>query len=293
MKRNDIQYLYVAILIFLRFYINYKSENLKRRYIYPVLIISVSIGFYYFEDYLDKKEVNFSDPGVEASVFSFFYLPSSTTGIVVSHSHYSLSYSEKHEQPEWVAYELKKEHLSKNEFKRPFFEIDKKIRSSSADWRNYKNSGYDKGHLCPAADRRFTYKAFEETFLTSNISPQNHKFNAGIWNLLEQKTRYWATIYNNVYVITGGILETDLKTIGYEAVSVPEYFYKIILDMSSEEPKMIGFLIPHEDSDKKLSDFVVPVDRIEKLTGIDFFPKLDDVVEDRLEASSNDQEWKF
>ncbi|WP_299432705.1 DNA/RNA non-specific endonuclease [uncultured Aquimarina sp.] len=267
---------------------------MNRKYIYPLLVLIVTIGFYYIEkhiDTLDKKDTTESvDKNKE---LSFFYLPTSTTGIIISHNNYSLSYSEKHEQPEWVAYELKTEHLSKNEFKRPFFEVDDKVRSSSADWRNYKKSGYDKGHLCPAGDRRFTYDAYEETFLTSNISPQNHDFNAGIWNRLEQKTRYWASKYNGVYVVTGGILKGNLKTIGYEAVSVPNYFYKIILDNSSKYPKMIAFVIPNESTGKPLDDFIVAADSIEKLTGIDFFPNLQDEIENKLEASSSKSGWKF
>lgn len=267
---------------------------MKRKLIYPLLVLIVTVGFYYLEKGIDgNHNPDATEVDTKNKELSFFYLPTSTTGAVVTHRNYTLSYSEKHEQPEWVAYELKKEHLLKNDFKRPYFEVDDKVRSSSADWRNYKNSGYDKGHLCPAGDRRFTFEAFEETFLTSNISPQNHEFNAGIWNSLEQKTRYWASKYDGVYVVTGGVLTDDLKTIGYEAVSVPKYFYKIILDRSSKNQKMIAFLIPNKNTKKRLKDFVVTVDSIENLTGIDFFPKLQDAVENKLEGSDNRSGWKF
>ncbi|GAA4276852.1 DNA/RNA non-specific endonuclease [Aquimarina mytili] len=265
---------------------------MTRKYLYPLLIIIVTIGFYYFEEYAEQgnaqeyKEDNKSE-------LSFFYLPTSTTGTIITHNHYSLSYSEKHEQAEWVAYHLKKEHLSSNEFKRPYFEVDKRVRTSSADWRNYKKSGYDRGHLCPAGDRRFSYDAFEETFLTSNVTPQNHQFNSGIWNDLEQKVRYWAKTYNGVYVVTGGVLSDNLKTIGYEAVSVPKYFYKIILNKNADTPRMIAFLMEAKDSKASLKEFVVSVDHIEELTGIDFFPKLEDDVEVKLEASTSRKGWKF
>ncbi len=262
---------------------------MKRSYIYPLLIIGVSVLFYYLEKQLDNSNTTIT----KTTDSSFFYLPSSTTDAITIHSNYALSYSEKHEQPEWVAYELKKEHLTKNEFKRPYFEIDPKIRTNSADWRNYKKSGYDKGHLCPAGDRRFTYDAFKETFLTSNISPQNHDFNAGIWNRLEQKVRYWTHRYDQLYVITGGVLEEQLPTIGYEAVSIPNYFYKIILDNHATNPKIIAFLIPHKESSKPLSDFIVPVDHLEKITGIDFFPALEDSIEKRLEVTASHSGWKM
>ncbi len=223
----------------------------------------------------------------------FDFLPTATANQIIVHDTYTLSYVEKFEQAEWVAYELKKSDMSTANFKRPFFIEDTKVKTRSADWRNYKKSGYDKGHLCPAGDRKFSKKAFDETFLTSNISPQKHDFNDGVWNRLEQKVRYWASKYDGVYVITGGVLEAGLLTIGKEEVAVPKYFYKVLLDDSRGEFKMIGFLVPADDSDRPLYEFVVSVDEIERRTGINFFPKLDDKIEKRLEKSSDYKNWSF
>lgn len=224
---------------------------------------------------------------------SFDYLPTSTTNQIVKHNYYSLSYNEKYEQAEWVAYELKKTYVRSSNFDRPYFIEDPKVKTRSADWRNYKKSGYDKGHLCPAGDMEFEINAYNDTFFTSNISPQKHDFNAGVWNRLEQKVRYWATKYNGVYVITGGVLQAKLKTIGTEKVLVPNYFYKILLDNSNGNYKMIAFLVPNENSDKPLYSFVVSVDGIEKMTGIDFFPKLENNTENRLEKSIDYKAWSF
>lgn len=225
----------------------------------------------------------------------FDFLPSSTTNQIVKHNGYILSYSEENEQAEWVAYELKKSELNynNNDFKRPFFIEDPKVNSASADWKNYRKSGYDKGHLCPAGDRKYSKSAFDETFYTSNISPQLHDFNEGVWNRLEQKVRYWAGKYDGIYVVTGGILDENLPTIGYEDVTVPNYFYKVLLDYQNGEYKMIAFLVPHQDSERPLYEFVVSVDEIEKSTGIDFFPKLDDTDEVRLEKNSDYKNWSF
>ncbi|MFH6992176.1 DNA/RNA non-specific endonuclease [Flavobacterium sp. FlaQc-48] len=215
-----------------------------------------------------------SDQSDKDSLYSIAYLPTSTTTQVVKHQYYTLSYNEKFEQAEWVAYELKKEYLKDGNYKRPYFIEDPKVTTGSADWRNYKNSGYDKGHLCPAGDMEFNKSAYDDTFYTSNISPQDHDFNSGIWNRLEQKTRYWAGKYNDIYVVTGGILKDSDKKIGTEKVSVPKYFYKIILAKSGKEHKAIAFLVPNQDSNKSLYDFVVPIETLEKMTGIDFFPNL-------------------
>ncbi|MFZ0599281.1 MAG: DNA/RNA non-specific endonuclease, partial [Flavobacterium sp.] len=127
----------------------------------------------------------------------------------------------------------------------------------------------------------FDKEAYNDTFYTSNISPQNHDFNSGIWNRLEQKTRYWASKYNDVYVVTGGILKDSDKKIGTEKVAVPNYFYKIILAKTSKGHKAIAFLVPNNDSDKSLYDFVVPIETLEKMTGIDFFPNLKGLKSDK------------
>lgn len=251
-----------------------------------VTLFLVAFSSFDLSSYGSKNQKKNPDP-------SFDFLPSSTTNQIIRHDYYTLSYSEKHEQAEWVAYELKKNYVKNNDFKRPYFIEDPKVKTGSADWRNYKKSGYDKGHLCPAGDMEFAIKAYNDTFFTSNISPQLHDFNGGIWNRLEQKVRYWATKYDGIYVVTGGILHPSLQTIGKEKVSVPNYFYKILLDYSNGQYRMIAFLVPSKKSDKPLYDFVVSVDTVEKMTGIDFFPKLDDKIENNLEKASNYKAWSF
>lgn len=223
----------------------------------------------------------------------FNFLPTSTTNSVVHHKYYTLSYNEKFEQAEWVAYKLTNKQVVFTKRDRPYFEQDPKVKTGSADWKNYKKSGYTRGHLIAAADRKFSLEAYNETFLTSNISPQIYDFNAGVWNRLEQKTRYWAQKYDEIYVITGGILTNNLKTIGYENVAVPKYFYKVLLDYTQPEIKAIAFLVPHEKSDKALYEFVTSIDQIELLTGIDFFPALPDDLENKLEKSSDYKNWSF
>ena len=249
------------------------------------------LGVYGYEYYLDQTASSavIKEGERVKSDTQTFLLPASTTGQVVHHQGYSLSYSEPHEQAEWVAYELKKAHLSKSNFKRPYFEVDQAVKTGAASWKNYKNSGYDKGHLCPAGDKRYDQEAYDETFLTSNISPQDPDFNAGIWNTLEQKVRYWARQYDGVYVVTGGVLNDNLATIGNERVAVPDQFYKIIYDPDNE--KMITFLMPNKNSNLPLYNFVVSVDSVEVLTGIDFFPELEDELEDKLEAMTSYKNW--
>ncbi|QQX77038.1 MULTISPECIES: DNA/RNA non-specific endonuclease [Aequorivita] len=268
---------------------------MNRKYIYPLVIIIVTVALYYADDFLWEENISTSEisktTNNTSEEFDDSFLPTSTTGAVVKHNYFTLSYSEENEEAEWVAYELKKSDLTKNEFERPYFIEDKSVKTNSADWRNYKNSGYDRGHLCPAGDRRMSFEAYNETFLTSNISPQDHDFNAGIWNRLEQKVRYWAEKYDGVYIVTGGVLKGNLKTIGYENVSVPTEFYKIVVDASDGNYKAIAFLIPNKSSSESFYKYAVSIDEIEARTGIDFFPQLPDSIENKLESMIDLKSW--
>lgn len=218
-------------------------------------------------------------------------MPSSTTDYIVQHEYYMLSYNEPYEQAEWVFYELKRDHLTYDDRKRPYFIEDPKVKTKSADWRNYRGSGYDRGHLCPAGDRRFSEYAYNETFYTSNISPQNRDFNAGIWNRLEQQVRRWCKAYGDLIVITGGVLEEGLEEIGDEDVDVPHSFYKIILRKDTN--KVLGFLMTNTESQEPLNHFLVPIDTIEKMTGIDFFEKQPAPWQEKIESKVDASGWKF
>jgi len=268
----------------------------KKAIAYPLLVLLLSLIIYILNPYSDTKEKvkkSASSNSSSSDSLPFNYLPTSTTGQIIKHDFYTLSYNEKAEQAEWVAYELTKAQLGRTHRKRPYFIRDKKVKTRSADYRNYKKSGYSKGHLCPAGDRKFSKEAFKETFLTSNISPQKLDFNAGVWNRLEGKVRYWASKNKRLYVVTGGVLTSNLKTIGREEVAVPKQFYKILLDYTEPQIKAIAFLMPHQNSKKPLFKFVVSIDEIEQLTGIDFFPALPDDLEEKLESTSNYKNWSF
>ncbi|NNK10655.1 MAG: DNA/RNA non-specific endonuclease [Flavobacteriaceae bacterium] len=263
----------------------------KDKIIYSLLLVTTVIIFWLIDQYFFAPDLQIEERNEIA--IPEYVLPLSQKKQIVKHNYYALSYSEEHEQAEWVAYALLRSHLTKDDRKRPYFIEDPKVRSSSADWRNYKNSGYDRGHLCPAGDRRFSESAYNETFYTSNITPMERDFNAGIWNSLEIQVREWAKRYDSLWVITGGVLTEDLPGIGYESVSVPEAFYKIILRGTADRPEVIAFLIPHTASSGALDQFRVSVDSIEKLSKLNFFESLDDEVERRLESDARDSDWRY
>ena len=263
---------------------------MKNKTAYSLLFALCLIGFWVFRNFYTPATYSNPDSSNKAIVSELF-LPSSTTGDIVQHEHFTLSYNEPYEQAEWVLYELKKNHLTYDDRKRPYFIEDPKVRTKSADWHNYKGSGYDRGHLCPAGDRRFSEYAYKETFYTSNISPQNRDFNAGVWNRLEQQVRYWCKMYGDLIVITGGVLEQGLEEIGDEDVDVPRAFYKIVLRKDSN--KAIAFLMPSNESQEPLLHFLVPIDSIEQRTGINFFEKQPTDWQTRVEIKVDASSWKF
>lgn len=272
----------------------------SRKLIYVVFVLLVAVYFKFTgenttnvtKNTTSNKAKNDAD-GVNDTSSNFNYLPTSTTNQIIEHDYYTLSYNEKYEQAEWAAYELTPSYLTKDDRTRPYFIYDKEVRTKSANYRNYKNSGYDKGHLVSAGDMRFSKEAFDDTFFTSNISPQNHEFNAGIWNRLEQKVRYWTYKNKHLYIITGGVLKPNLKKIGKEQVAVPNQFYKIVLDYTEPEIKAIAFLMDNKESKDALYKHVTSIDDIEKLTGIDFFSALPDDIEKELEQKSDYKGWSF
>ncbi len=266
---------------------------MNRKTIYTLLLVSCIVSFWVFEN-LNTPDTYLASENISLEQdIPPYYLPSSTTGAIVAHSYYSLSYNEPFEQAEWVAYMLKKSQLTRDQRKRPFFIEDPKVKTKSADWRNYKGSGYDRGHLCPAGDRRFSEQAYNETFYTSNISPQDRDFNAGVWNRLELQVRAWAGRYDELFVVTGGVLEPGLREIGEEDVDVPRYYYKIVARGEPNAPKILAFLFLGKESTKPLGQFTVSVDEIEKRTGIDFFENLPDGLEASLEGKVEVGDWNF
>jgi endonuclease G len=216
------------------------------------------------------------------------------TDIVVTHPGYTLLYDEKHEQARWVAYELTRSELYGLYERGDDFRSDPSIPSESATLDDYRRSGYDRGHLIPAADLSWSEEAMSGSFYLSNMSPQEGQFNRGIWSKLEATVRNFADTEGSIYVVTGPVLtDGPYDTIGDNEVSIPNQYYKVILDYREPELKSIGFLLPNEGSKKDLEDFATSVDEIETITGIDFFHRLPDPQEAELEREYDTNSWDF
>ena len=264
------------------------ANSRKRRPKSNALLITLLVvaGLILLLLYLKRR-----DQPVPTDLSGFNYYPSLNRGVLVQHQHFSLSYAEEHEQAEWVAYELTKAEVLINIERTDDFRQDPKIPTGSATLDDYYRSGYDRGHLAPAGDMGFSEEAMSESFYLSNMSPQNRKFNRGVWKNLEEDVRDWAVVNGSIYVVTGPVFGNDLKKIGTNEVSVPTYYYKVLLDYQQPDIKAIGFLLPNEGTSQPPQDFIESIDNIEAYTGLDFFPELPDDLEEDLESTMNIQGW--
>ena len=207
---------------------------------------------------------------------------------------YTTSYNNKSKTPNWVAWHLTKAHTygdnqRKNEV---FFEDETIERGQRATDNDYYNSRFDRGHMCPAGDNKWDAQAMRESFLFTNICPQNHGLNKYEWNDLEILCRDWAREYGAIDIVCGPLFPAtgEQKTIGRNKVWVPEAFFKVILCRQGK-PKAIGFVYRNEGVKQTQAEALRSVDEIETLTGIDFFPSLDDATETRIEAKADLTDW--
>jgi len=202
-------------------------------------------------------------------------------GELVKHSHYQLDYNESHEQPNWVYYVLTQDGVEGSAERKNNFKRDPKVATGSAEINDYKASGYDRGHLCPAADMRNSQVAMNESFYMSNMSPQHPSFNRGIWKKCETLIR--GSVVDTLYVVTGPVFRDNRGVIGVNKVTIPGYYYKVTYD--KRKSKMVAYVIPNEKTDKSLNSFITTVDNVESLIGIDLFYQLPDNIENKLEMT--------
>jgi endonuclease G len=211
---------------------------------------------------------------------------------IVEHLAYTLSYDEKREQPEWVAYKLTAAQLQGDRVSRTDnFKEDPLISTGSASLSDYKSTGYDRGHLAPAADFAWSLETMKESFFMSNMSPQTPGFNRGVWKELEEQVRDWAVEHKELYIVVGPLYRGKVATVGKNKVAIPTAYFKAILDISPPEVKAIGFIMPNAKSNEEIEAFVVSLDEIEKQANLDLFPILPDALEKRLESKSEFKKW--
>ena len=211
----------------------------------------------------------------------------------IAHKAYTVDYNEEWRLANWVAYSLTSDQTKGPVERYNKFDPDPQVKGVTAQWWDYKNTTYDRGHLVPAGDMKWDATAMRECFYLSNICPQNHTFNEGDWNYLENRVRGWANFYGKVYVVCGPIVSEHPETIGENCIAVPDSFYKVVLCDMRGDWKAVGFVCANEPTHHNLNYYCRTVDYVEKLTGIDFFPLLPDDVENKIESEIDWEAWRI
>ncbi len=265
--------------------------------VFCIFIGTLVIGFIIYKYFDSNKnnqkntvpkdiKISTSDSATTITTTIFFkdFYPTSTYNQVIKHQYYTLSYSEEDEQAEWVAYKLTPASFS-NIKRDENFREDNSVTTGSATLADYKNSGYDRGHLAPAADMSINSTAMSESFFMSNMSPQVASFNRGIWKELESQVRNWAKSNDSLFVVTGPILDHSIGAIGINQVTVPRAYYKTIVFFKNNNINGIAFLLPNAKSTKPINFYMTSIDSIELVTGIDFYHNLAIAIQSRIEAN--------
>lgn len=214
---------------------------------------------------------------------------------IISYSSYTVSFNRLHNVANWVAYVLTSQETVPvvDRFKGRF-KPEPRLECSP-DSLDYLQSGYDRGHLAPAADMEFSESAMQESFYYTNIAPQNPAFNRGIWKRLECLQRLWAKDYDSIYIVTGPVLRGGkFKTIGDHRVAVARYFYKVIMRREPDGRFVgAGFVLQNRDDNSQLRSRMISIDSVEAITGIDFFHLLPDNIEEPMERVACRECWKW
>ena len=213
---------------------------------------------------------------------------------MIDRSGFALGYSKSRRQALWVSYILTAEHLNAPQVRRSNkFRPDPDLKFDPVRPQQYNRTGFDRGHLAPASDMTYSRETMEQSFFMTNISPQLPACNRGIWKRIESTIRAWARQESHLYVITGPIfLDGEARFMKNTDIRIPDAFYKVALDLSPPM-KMIAFIVPNRASKKPVRSFVVTVDEVEAMTGLNFFGNLDDPVEAELEKRSDITEWRI
>lgn len=205
---------------------------------------------------------------------------------------FSLSFNSRNRTPNFVAWQLLDSETEGGALRDGVqFWTDPDIRQCP-DTRDYSNSGYDRGHMIPAADQKWHATAMADCFTMANMCPQVHVLNAGAWKTLEEKERLWAKRDKSLVIIAGPIYdESDKKHIGSSKVRVPSAFFKVLYALDVDQPRAIAFVYPNDRAPGNMQDYSMTVDQLEARTGYDFLPDLPEPLQSSIESITSFKTW--
>ncbi len=259
----------------------------------PLITSIITILFllaWYFNKPIDNEETT----QVEYKHYNSLEIPSYIEDATILKKHgFTIGFSKKYMHAFWVAYKLDCKETNGDIERSNYFREDQILGKYSPNTDDYYASGYDKGHLIPAADNSSDSLSMHDSFLMSNVSPQIPGFNRGVWKKLEKQVRDWACEFDSLYIITGAVLNPELTRLGKSKVAIPDYYYKSILLYSKNYQSMVTFYLYQYTKDDNLNNFVITTDSLETILGYDLFHNLDDSVESVLESKVDTTFWKI
>lgn len=256
------------------------------------------------------KDDNYNSNNFATGIVELPALRNGANDVFITHSttfngkkvtSFSLEYDKSKKHSRWVAFRFDNLTKLQNVGREDAFDTDPSI---SAEYQrvqaDFGKKGYDRGHICASADRLYSREVNEQTFYYTNMSPQRNSFNTGIWLTLEGQVQSWGrscTSSDTLYVVKGGTIDKEEHIKGYidndRSKPIPKYYYMALLFKKGESFKAIAFWMEHTDTQKslKLSDYALSIDELEEKTGIDFFPSLNDNLENALESTYSLKSW--
>ena len=226
-----------------------------------------------------------NNASVSADGLEIPHYESSRGGQIIRHTGYTVSYDADFKTPQWVAWTLTAEKAHGTAPRYDKFMPDPEVRGAKAYTKDYSNSGYDRGHMAPAGDMKWSETAMRESFYMTNVCPQNRNLNRGDWKDLEELERDWAMRYGSVSIAAGPIYTSKYpERIGANKVAVPDAFFKVLLVGYPKAPKAYGFIFKNEAGSRPLTYYQLTVDEVEAATGMDFFPTVPEAVQNKIEA---------
>ncbi|MDE7382106.1 MAG: DNA/RNA non-specific endonuclease [Muribaculaceae bacterium] len=218
-------------------------------------------------------------------------IPENTPSYLKHYTGFSLSFNPENKTPNWVGWELLGSETDGAESRSNLFWQDTEVRNCPTS-DDYKRSGFDRGHLCPAADQKWSSEAMTDCFVMTNMAPQDHALNAGAWQTLEKRQRAWAKRDSAIVIVAGPIYEkSDKKRIGANKVRVPGAFFKVMVAPYLSSPRGIAFVYPNMSAPGNMQQYVMTIDEVERITGFDFFANLPDEIENKIESETSFKEW--
>lgn len=217
--------------------------------------------------------------------------PDSLTSQIKEYEGFTLSFNAVNGTPNWVAWELLGTETDGGVSRSNKFWQDAEVRGCPQH-QDYSGSGYDRGHMCPAADQKWSEQAMNDCFSLTNVAPQHHALNTGAWKTLENKERLWARRDSAIIIVAGPVYApSDTERIGEAGVRVPGAFFKVIAAPYLAEPRGIAFVYPNMPAPGNMQNYVMTIRDVEKLTGFDFFSELPDHIEERVESVASFRDW--